>query len=323
MTNSRNPNPDGTGMRPRVNSDEYNLPREVEAGDRPVTADGDGYVPGTTSHTHAVNPVAHDNLAAAPHSEDPVVTEPTEVSYQDGYVHGQVAERHLYEDEDESRSRSNVARGVLLGIALVSLIGLAVGTIFAFRQPEEEPIGPTVAPGAPPADVLPSPTEPTDETTIIERQNETTTDIVPVPAISPTTPTTQPDVNIIVPPTTSQPQAPAAPAQPAAPRPVPQNQAPVAPAQPAAPRSAPQNPAPVAPAQPTTPRSAPQNPAPGTNQTQTQQQPADSLAVPPNDGQLTDPAQQNPSSLTVPNATQQDGTNQTTEPGAATGNQAQ
>jgi hypothetical protein len=27
--------------------------------------------------------------------------------------------------------------------------------------------------------------------------------------------------------------------------------------------------------------------------------------------------------LTVPNATQQDGTNQTTEPGAATGNQAQ
>lgn len=320
MTNSRNPNPDSTGMRPKVNPDEYNLPREVEASDRPVTADGNGYVPGTTSPTHAVNPVAHDNLAAAPHSEVPVVTEPTEVSYQDGYVHGQVAERHLYEDEDENRSRSNVARGVLLGIVLVSLIGLAVGTIFAFRQPEEELIDPTIAPGAPPADVLPSPIEPTDETTIIERQNEATTDVVPVPVISPTTPTTQPDVNIIVPPT---PPAPAAPAQPAVPRPVPQNQVPAAPVQPTAPRPVPQNQVPVAPVQPTAPRSAPQNPVPGTNQTQTQQQPADSLAVPPNDGQLTDPTQQNPSSLTVPNATQQDGINPTTEPGAATGNQAQ
>lgn len=110
-------------------------------------------------------------------------------SYRDGYVHGRASERSLEQQRQEDRDEKTAARGLLIGIALTSLVGLVVGSLFLLNQQQESQT-PVLLP-------TPSaPQEPIRETTIIERTQE-------VPVINQEPPTapqdTQPDIQITIP----------------------------------------------------------------------------------------------------------------------------
>ena len=110
-------------------------------------------------------------------------------SYRDGYVHGRVSERSLEQQRQEDRDEKTAARGLVIGIALTSLVGLVVGSLFLVNQQQESQT-PVLVP-------TPSaPQEPIRETTIIERTQE-------VPVINQEPPAapqeTQPDIQITIP----------------------------------------------------------------------------------------------------------------------------
>lgn len=120
---------------------------------------------------------------------------PDAVSYEEGYVHGRASERSLKHQEQQVRSEHSASRGLLLGMALTSLVGLVVGGIFYLNQREESP---TPTPVLVPA--RPTPQQPNRETTIIERTTERIQPPSPINQEPPTTPPqSQPDIRIIVP----------------------------------------------------------------------------------------------------------------------------
>jgi hypothetical protein len=148
---------------------------------------------------------SNTNLQNGRHLNTPVETvNPDAVSYEEGYVHGRASERSLENQEQEVRSEHSAARGLLLGMALTSLVGLTVGAIFYLNQREESP---TPTPVLVPA--RPAPQQPNRETTIIERTTEKIQPPAPINQEPSTAPQqSQPDIRIIVP-NSGQPSAPA------------------------------------------------------------------------------------------------------------------
>lgn len=131
---------------------------------------------------------------------------PSSTSYPEGYIHGRASERSLENQHKEVRSEKIAARGLLLGIALTSLVGLTIGALFLLNQRDETvPQTPLVVP-SPHASQTPA-----RETTVIERTTETTQDLAPTtqepPAVSQDV---QPDIRITIP-SPRQQQAPAQP----------------------------------------------------------------------------------------------------------------
>lgn len=130
--------------------------------------------------------------------EPPVeIVNPDAVSYEEGYVHGRASERSLEKQQQLVRHEHSAARGLLLGMALTSLVGLVVGAIFYLNQREESP---TPTPVLVPA--RPAPQQPNRETTIIERTTETIQPSAPInqePPAAPAPQQKQPDIRIIVP----------------------------------------------------------------------------------------------------------------------------
>lgn len=130
-------------------------------------------------------------------------------AYRDGYTHGRIAEQRNLEETRTVRDNENAARGLLLGIILTSLVGLAAGLYYLSQRNTEEPV-PTTAPvivptASPEATLSPAPTP--QNTIIQERTIETNPTIIPVPQPQATTsPAPQQNINIR--------QAPASPASP-------------------------------------------------------------------------------------------------------------
>jgi hypothetical protein len=139
---------------------------------------------------------SNTNIQNGRHLNTPVETvNPDAVSYEEGYVHGRASERSLENQEQEVRSEHSAARGLLLGMALTSLVGLTVGAIFYLNQREESP---TPTPVLVPA--RPAPQQPNRETTIIERTTEKIQPPAPINEEPSTAPQqSQPDIRIIVP----------------------------------------------------------------------------------------------------------------------------
>jgi hypothetical protein len=139
---------------------------------------------------------SNTNIQNGRHLNTPLETvNPDAVSYEEGYVHGRASERSLENHEQEVRSEHSAARGLLLGMALTSLVGLTVGAIFYLNQKEESP---TPTPVLVPA--RPAPQQPNRETTIIERTTEKIQPSAPINQEPPTAPQqSQPDIRIIVP----------------------------------------------------------------------------------------------------------------------------
>lgn len=59
------------------------------------------------------------------------------LAYRDGYLHGRDTEHHIEQEQQENHRRHNniswqdrIAKGLLLGITLTTLIGLVGGTSF-------------------------------------------------------------------------------------------------------------------------------------------------------------------------------------------------
>lgn len=114
----------------------------------------------------------------------------SELAYRNGYVNGRAVENHVQnsaDDERRIRDTNNTAWGLLLGILLTSVAGLAIGSLFFFDYANRNPAPstPTVVP-VPDRDTpvtAPSPVPQTQrDTTVIERNNiQRTQEIVPVP----------------------------------------------------------------------------------------------------------------------------------------------
>ena len=141
---------------------------------------------------------SNTNIQNGRHLNTPVETvNPDAVSYEEGYVHGRASERSLENQEQEVRREHSAARGLLLGMALTSLVGLVVGAIFYLNQREHSP---TPTPVLVPA--RPAPQQPNRETTIIERTTEKIQPSAPInqePPANPAPQQSQPDIRIIVP----------------------------------------------------------------------------------------------------------------------------
>lgn len=90
-------------------------------------------------------------------------------SYQNGYT------RRAYEENLRTRDDNNASRGLLMGVLLTSLLGIAIGALFFVNQQSQTPA------------VVPVPAEPeatdteTNNTQIRERVIERTRELVPVP----------------------------------------------------------------------------------------------------------------------------------------------
>ena len=116
-------------------------------------------------------------------------------------------ERYVVERENKSASS-----GVLLGITLAALVGLAGAAFFFMNRGEESPT--QILPVPVPNNSQPQsqPQQPSNDTTIIDRTIEKTKEVVPVPQQQAPAPQQQapsaPEVNINVP--TPQNQAPEA-----------------------------------------------------------------------------------------------------------------
>lgn len=156
-------------------------------------------------------------------TEETVNNVPNPNSYQNGYVHGRVAENHYQEEVLSERDNENASRGLLLGILLTSLAALTAGTVWFLNQRNNEvvePVAPIVVP-APDTKPDPKPPQqvnqpPKQETTIIEKIKEVPVPVaVPqkqAPAPQPSAPAPQQNVNITVPnPASQQPAAQEAP----------------------------------------------------------------------------------------------------------------
>ncbi len=93
----------------------------------------------------------------------------------------------------QSRDNENAARGLLVGIFVMALLGLVGGALFLFNQREENNL-PTIIPV--PQNNQPqnqaAPPSPQQETTIIERTIDRTQEVIPVPAPQPQQPAAQP-----------------------------------------------------------------------------------------------------------------------------------
>lgn len=126
---------------------------------------------------------------------------PSPAAYTEGYVHGRASERSLERQHQEIRASNAASRGLLLGIALTSLVGLVAGSLFFLNQKEEPPI----------PEVVPSPVtsqQPVRETTIIERTTENTQQLPADNQQSPAaTQEIQPDIRVNTP-SSGQQQAP-------------------------------------------------------------------------------------------------------------------
>ena len=129
-------------------------------------------------------------------STEKVRTNPEE--YRDGYTHGRIAEQNYNEENQIARDNDNAGRGLVLGIILTSVLGIAGGLLYYLSQQNNEPTpAPTtiISPAASPRATL----SPTPERTIIQRERtvETSPTFIPVPQA--TTPAPQPNINIQTP----------------------------------------------------------------------------------------------------------------------------
>lgn len=132
-------------------------------------------------------------------------------AYRDGYVHGQVSEHRHLEHDRSVRENNSAATGLLLGVSLAALAGLAGAGVYFFTQ-QNEPV-PTTPVIQAPAPEVSEPQNTRSETTIIERTVDRTREIVPVPQQQ--APASEPEVNINIPrPQQQAPEAQTAPTQP-------------------------------------------------------------------------------------------------------------
>lgn len=130
-------------------------------------------------------------------------------AYQDGYVQGRVVENSLQNDYKRVRDNDNAARGLMLGIGLTSLVGLAVGAVYFLNQREEAP-APQVIPQVITVPKANDPSPAPSQSRTIEKQKTIIEKIVPVPQPSPVQPVQKavpapqppspaPNINITVP----------------------------------------------------------------------------------------------------------------------------
>jgi hypothetical protein len=160
----------------------------------------------------------HTNVTRTEETVNNGVVKPNADSYRDGYVSGRVSERSYQEENLAVRDNNNAASGLVIGLLLTSLVGLAAGTWFFLNQRNDAPapvIPNIVVPRQP--DAKPAPAAkpapearqaPKKETTIIERTRDV---LVPVPqkqAPAPQPVAPAPNINITVP--NSEPKQPAA-----------------------------------------------------------------------------------------------------------------
>lgn len=125
-------------------------------------------------------------------------------AYNDGYLQGRTTAERRYEASVHARENDSAARGLLLGVLLTSLVGLAIGAYFLLTQ-RPTPTGVVVPPVTLPdvnAEPVPSPEV---RERIIERDR-----LIPIPQEVPV-----PSVTITVPESQPAPQPPAQTIQPA------------------------------------------------------------------------------------------------------------
>ena len=102
--------------------------------------------------------------------------------YRDGYTHGRIA---------EASDNGKATRGLLLGLILTSVLGIAGGLLYYLSQRDSEP---TTVPVTVP---VPSPTATLSPTPTPERTIQTSPTFVPIPQTPATTsPTPEPTINI-------------------------------------------------------------------------------------------------------------------------------
>lgn len=145
---------------------------------------------------------------------DPDNTVNNSTAYEKGYHQGRHSERLVQEDNYAVRDNNSAASGIVIGLALAVIAGLAGGAMYLYNQRQESP-----RQTAPSTQIIPVPvpnnSQPQQapssnkETTIIERTIDKTRDIVPVPtqpsaAPSPQAPSKAPsaspsNINITIP----------------------------------------------------------------------------------------------------------------------------
>lgn len=122
-------------------------------------------------------------------------------SYQNGYVDGRDSEHRLEEERYIARENNRDANGLLMGIALATLAGLTIGTLYFLTQRNEPAVRTEPSTTIVPVPVPNNSSQPQStkkETTIIERTVDRTKQIVPVP-VKPSAAPTAPNININVP----------------------------------------------------------------------------------------------------------------------------
>jgi len=145
----------------------------------------------------------HSNTNLGNHSNlDTNVEKVSPTSYQEGYIQGRASERSIENERQEIRDEKTATRGLVIGAALTTLVGLTAGTLFFLNQNQaNESSTPVVVPPRTASQ------QPAKETTIIERNTE----IQQVPTVdqnpSVDTQDSQPDIQITVP-SSGQQQAP-------------------------------------------------------------------------------------------------------------------
>lgn len=154
------------------------------------------------------NGVDQDTVSARPATQD-------EVAYRNGYVQGQQREQ-IHDDIQRTREENSAAAGtgVIVGVIIASIAGLVLAALYFMPQNRQ----PVPVPAASPAQPQSSPTQPqtTNRTTIIERERvrevpstpqDTEVIITPSsPQPQPVQPTVQPTVQpSVTPPNATQP----------------------------------------------------------------------------------------------------------------------
>src|SRR6478672_704000 len=127
------------------------------------------------------------------------VSEP--VSYEEGYLNGRSSERRLQEDSYIARENNNAASGLVLGLAIAALVGIAGGAFIYMNQRQDSPrqqILPIPVPNSSQPQSQPKTTQ--KDTTIIERTVNKTKEVIPVPQQPAPAPQQKaPEININVP----------------------------------------------------------------------------------------------------------------------------
>jgi cytoskeletal protein RodZ len=125
-------------------------------------------------------------------------------------IHRDPVERRLEEERYVARENNSAAGGLLLGITIAALLGLAGAAFYFMNQRQESPTQPTqILPIPVPNSSQPQSQPRTQEknTTIIDRTIQKTKEVVPVPQQAPASKQTAPkapDININVPNPTNQ-----------------------------------------------------------------------------------------------------------------------